>query len=101
MKFDSTERIDDQTVRSIIREIVTNGTIILSKHAKVQMALRGYTTNDIIHILSYGNVASREFKEKNNNWVYTIEGNDLDKDSGGVVIAIVRRMTGVVITVLS
>jgi hypothetical protein len=54
-----------------------------------------------MHILLYGTIVNREFKEKNNNWVYTVEGNDLEHDSGSVVIVIIRRMTGLVITVLS
>ena len=101
MKFDPAEKIDDQTALKIIREIVNSGEIIISKHAKDRFGLRGYTTNDVIHILLYGTIIKREFKERNNNWAYTIEGDDLEHDSGSVVIVIIRRMTGLVITVLS
>lgn len=101
MKFNPAEKIDDQTALSIIREIVTNGTVEMSSHAKNQLGLRGYTTNDVMYILLYGLITNSTFKEENNNWVYIVEGDDLDGDRGSVVIAITKRMFGVVITVLS
>lgn len=85
----------------IIREIVTGGTIIISSHAKERMIERKYTAHDVEYVLLNGKITKKEFNTKAQNWAYTIKGKDTEGDDAGVVAAIVRRMSVVVITVLS
>ena len=101
MRFDPSAEIADTDAHGIIREIVANGSLIISNHAKKRMAERGYTTHDVEHILLHGSITGKELNANLNNWAYTVKGYDLDGDMGGVVAAIAKRMTSIVITVLS
>jgi hypothetical protein len=101
MRFDPADELDNQTAHQIIREIISDGSLILSNHAKEMMKARKYSTHDVEYILLHGTIVKKELKTKTNNWVYTINGNDLDGDDGSVVVTIIRRMSSIVITVLS
>lgn len=100
MKFDPSREISNDQALAIIRDIVEDGILILSHHAKERMAERGYTLYDVVHILLHGRIVGKEHKEKTNNWSYKIHGNDLENDEGTVVIAILKQMSAIVITVL-
>lgn len=95
-----TEELDNQDAIQLIREIVEFGTVVLSGHAKERMAERGYTMHDVEHILLRGEIARKEFNPEANNWKYTIKGEALDGEGGGVVTAIIRRDALILITVL-
>ncbi len=101
MKFDPAKELEDFEVLKLIRDIIESGTIIYSNHVKKQMAKRGYQSLDVTYILTEGKVESKNFDEEKQNWVYKIEGKDLDGDSGGVVTAIITRWRIEIITVLS
>lgn len=100
MKFDPSEEIDNENAHSIIRDIVAGGEIIFSKYTKERMQERGYSTQDVEHILLRGEITNKEFKDKTKSWAYTIKGDDLEADEGGVVTVIVSRRACVIITVL-
>ena len=100
IKFDPSEEIDNKNAHSIIRDIVAGGEIIFSKHTKKRMQERGYSTQDVEHILLRGEITNKEFKDKTKSWAYTIKGDDLEADEGGVVTVIVSRRACVIITVL-
>ena len=100
MEFDETRELPDDEAQSIIREIVRNGTLILSRHAKERMAERGYTLQDVVHILLHGEIVKKEYKDKAQNWAYRVQGYDLENDEGAIVVAIIKRMSAIVITVL-
>ena len=100
MKFNPSEEIDNKKTHSIIRDIVAGGEIIISKHAKKRMLERHYSTQDVEHILLRGEISKKEFKKKTRNWAYTITGDDLEGDEGGVVTVIISRQACIIITVL-
>lgn len=100
MKFDQSIEISDDEAKSIIRAIVADGILILSRHAKERMAERGYTLQDVVHVLLNGEIVKKEYQDKTRNWSYKIQGYDLENDGGAVVVAIIKRMSAVVITVL-
>jgi citrate synthase len=100
MQFDQSREIPGEKAKSIISEIVEDGTLILSRHAKERMAERGYTLQDVIHILLHGEIVKKEYKEKTQNWTYRVQGYDLENDEGTIVVAIIKRMSAIVITVL-
>ncbi len=100
MQFDQSKEIPDDEVLSIIREIIKNGTLILSRHAKARMAERGYVLHDVIHILLNGEIIKREYRNRSENWAYEIQGCDLEGDQGAAVVAILKWMSAIVITVL-
>ncbi len=100
MKFDQSIEIPEDEVKSIIREIVVEGVLILSRHAKERMEERGYTLQDVVHILLHGEIVNKEYKDKTKNWLYRVQGHDLENDEGTIVVAIIKRMSAIVITVL-
>ena len=100
MKFDPSEEIDNEKAHSIIRDIVAGGEINISKHAKKRIQERGYSMHDVEYILLRGEITNKEFKDKTQSWAYTIKGDDLEDDEGGVVTVIISRQTCVIITVL-
>ncbi len=100
MQFDQTNKISDDEAKSIICDIVEDGVLILSRHAKERMAERGYTLQDVVHILLHGKIVKREYKDKTKNWSYRVQGYDLENDEGAIVVAIIKRMSAIVITVL-
>lgn len=67
---------------------------------KERMAERGYTTQDVEFILAHGKVQSSEFDKLTVNWKYRFHGDDLDGGTGTVIVAIARKMSSIVITVL-
>ncbi len=100
MQFDQSIEIPDDEAKSIIREILADGILILSHHAKERMAERGYSLQDVVHILLNGEIVKKEYKNKTRNWLYKIQGYDLENDEGAVIVAIIKRMSAIVITVL-
>ncbi len=64
------------------------------------MKERGYTLQDVVHILLHGEIVKKEYKDKTQNWSYRVQGYDLENDEGTVVVAIIKRMSAIVITVL-
>ncbi len=103
MKFDPTADIETRIAHNIIRNTVqgVSGKVILSAHAKERMRERGYSPQDIQYILLNGKITNKEFNPKTQNWAYTLRGDDLEGDDGGVVPAIISEWTSIVITVLS
>jgi hypothetical protein len=101
MKFNPLENINTDAAHQIIRRIVQVGTINLSRHAKDRMAERRYSIQDIEYILLNGKITKKEFKEKFQNWVYTVRGDDLEGNDGGVVTIIISPMLSVIVTVLA
>ncbi|VEN74410.1 conserved hypothetical protein [Candidatus Desulfarcum epimagneticum] len=100
MTFDPADEISNNEAIKIIREIVLDGTIVISGHAKKRMAERGYSVHDVQYILTNGEIAKKKFNVKSRNWIYTVRGEDLEGDCGGVVTAIIGRMSAVIITAL-
>ncbi len=100
MQLNPSDTISTIQAQEIIREIVSGGTIIFSHHAKEKMLERGYTSHDIEHILLHGEVIKKEFKDHTKTWSYKISGVDLEGDDGAVIVAIVKRLSAVIITVL-
>jgi hypothetical protein len=102
MTFDLTQKLSETDLKGIIRKILgSDGMLYYSSHAEKRMEERGYNYRDITYILEKGDLVGSEYNNKAANWKYTILGNDLDGDSGSIVIAITKQREGVVITVLS
>ncbi len=100
MEFDQLKEIPNDEAKSIIREIIYHGVLILSRHAQERMDERDYTLQDVVYILRHGEIVKKEFKDKTHNWSYKFQGHDLGNDQGAVVVAIIKRMSAIVITVL-
>ena len=101
MQFNSSDEISSSEAQAIIREILSNGTIIFTHHAKEKMRDRGYSTHDVEYILKHGEVIKKEFKAQTQTWAYKIAGQDLEGDDGAVVTVITKRMSAIIITVLA
>ncbi len=83
----------------VIREIINNGKVIFTAHAKERMGIRGYTTHDVFHILSYGSVKNVTDKG-NDKCVFKIQGNDIEGDEGIIIIEIRKKAKMIIITVM-
>jgi len=64
MQFDQSIEIPDDEAKAIICKIVADGILILSHHAKEQMAERGYSLQDVVLILLNGEIVKKEYKDK-------------------------------------
>lgn len=93
------KKLTPAEARSLVEDILNHGSIIFSNHARERMEDRGYSRNDVYHILLHGAVTKVE-AGRNNSWVYTFRGDDLEGDDGGVVITFIKSTTGLIITVL-
>jgi hypothetical protein len=100
MEFNPSKELSNNAATALVRDIVENGTLIISRHAKERMFERGYTTQDVEFILTHGKIQSSEFDKLTGNWKYRFHGDDLDGGTGTVIVAIVRQMSSIVITVL-
>ena len=100
MEFNAAKELSKDAAATLIRDIVENGTLIISRHAKERMAERGYTTQDVEFILTHGKVQSSELDKLTGNWKYRFHGDDLDGGTGTVIVAVARKMSSIVITVL-
>lgn len=103
MKFDPVVEIENEIAHRIIRNTVenTSGKVIFSKHAKDRMRERNYSPQDVQYILLKGKITGKEFNERTRTWAYTLRGDDLEGDEGGVVTAIIDEWSSIIITVLS
>lgn len=97
--FDPSRSISDKEALDLICEIKLRGFVHLSNHAEERMLDRGFTMRDVLNILEYGTIASKEYNENAKNWKYTIKGQDIDGEEGVAVTAIISSSTQVVITV--
>jgi hypothetical protein len=100
MEFNPAKELSKKDTAVLIRNIVENGIVIISRHAKKRMAERGYTTQDVEFILTHGNIQSSEFDQMTGNWKYRFCGDDLDGGTGTVIVAIATKKRSIVITVL-
>ncbi|MEI8172191.1 MAG: DUF4258 domain-containing protein [Deltaproteobacteria bacterium] len=94
--------LNPESASSLIRSILENtsrGILAFTKHAREQMTLRGYTTQDVVYILETGKVEEIELKP-NGEYHCKVKGHDLDGDRGVVITAIVNESNLLVITVL-
>jgi len=101
MKFDPTDDLSNPTALKIIKEILDAGAVFYSNHAKKRMRERGYDNHDVIFVLSNGSIIEKKFDARNSNWIYKIEGYDVDGDAGVVLTAIIGKWEIEIITVLS
>ncbi len=101
MKFDPSKELSERELKDLLADILSSGQFIMSKHAKERRLERGYSTQDIMHIIVHGTLTGSEFDQALANWKYTFKGEDLDGDNGGVVLAVGTQYRCVIITVLS
>lgn len=101
MKYGPAKELSKDEVAALVREIVENGILILSRHARERMKERGYSIQDVQFILTHGEVQASSFDKLTGNWKYRFYGDDLDGGTGTVIVAIALQHKAVVITVLS
>ena len=93
--------LEEPVLLQAVREIASYGNIRLSGHLiNDRMSSRGYSLRDIIYILKRGKLNEKRFDNEHQNWSYTICGEDLDGDPGGVVTTVLNRNELFIITVL-
>lgn len=84
----------------LIRRIVQEGKVILSKHARQRMQERKVTVEDILFIVKNGIINTEpEIHIKTGRWTYRVEGKDLDERSIHLLVDIYEE--DVIIIVLT
>jgi hypothetical protein len=95
--MDSNLHEDD--LHNIIVDVLEEGSIVFTSHAKDQMGLRGYTVHDVMKILHGGEI-KKMTKESTGHYHCEVHGHDIDGDPGAIVALVIKRSRIVVITVL-
>lgn len=78
--------LPEPELKNLIRDILNNGDLVPSRHARERMQLRKYSLADVRHILKNGALLQSELNEE--QFRYTLRGEDLEGDPGEVVITI-------------
>jgi hypothetical protein len=98
--FDPTKELSGHDAIILIKDIIENHCVDIDcLHNRERMEQRGYSDQDVIHVLEMGVVVGTEFDNERRNWKYRIKGEDIDGDEGIVITAIVSSYKLVIITV--
>jgi Domain of unknown function (DUF4258) len=63
------------------------------------MEKRNVTTEDILHVLMWGDIKEIKKNDRHNNWQMEVEGKDLDGDKLTIQAAVIEEERTIVITV--
>ncbi len=97
--FDPTKELSAHEAIILIKDIIEKHHVIILPHTRGRMEERGYSDQDVIHVLETGIVVGSEFDSERKNWKYRVEGTDIDGVEGVVITALVSSYRIVVITV--
>lgn len=97
--FDPRKRLSEEKALSLIKKITEEGETVFTPHVKKRIRERGYSDQDIIHVLENGRIDSCEFDDIRRNWKYKVSGTDIDGDEGIVITAIISNHQQVIVTV--
>lgn len=101
MPLDPTKQLSEQKVKDLVKDILDHGgNFTLSRHARERMEERTYNYRDIRYIIEQGRMTNSELNTRTNNWKYTFNGEDMDGDSGKVVLAIITANNCIIVTVI-
>jgi len=77
-------------VTATIRDCLTAGRVVPTKHFRARGFLRDYTIRDVINVLAFGEVSSDapQWNEHIQDWTYQVHGPDLEGDVLTVVAGI-------------
>lgn len=86
------EPLDEYQIKSLIQNIISNGCVNWTKHAKKQMTERNLSSVDVVNVLRAGWVEAPE--EINGSWRYKLQTNSMtvvfvlrDKNTATIVTA--------------
>lgn len=82
-------------LRQLINDILQNGYVIPSSHARTQMDSRNYSMSDVRHIIKNGTYVGADLRD--GKYGYTFEGPDIDGHSGIVVVGIDETLCKLII----
>jgi hypothetical protein len=91
--------MDSNQAKQTLRKLAKEGCIVISRHCREQMEKRNVTTEDILHVLMWGDIQGIKKNDKHNNWQMEVEGKDLDGDKLTVQAAVSEEERTIVITV--
>jgi hypothetical protein len=84
-----------------INGIAKLGFITPSRHLTDRMRERGYDSQDLDQILSFGKVKKPpEYDKEHGHWKYKVEGNTIDGEKATVVVAILSHNEILGITIM-
>ncbi len=90
------DELSEENIKKVIQEILKDGDVIPSKHAREKMSERTYSFTDVKHILRNGTLTEKTLHKK--QYRYTFCGKDLEGHPGEVVVEL-RENTGKIIII--
>lgn len=87
--------------KQAIHSFLENGYTVPSAHCKQRMALRNVSMQDIAYVLRYGAIVDKpNWNDDHQNYVYKVEGYDLEDDELKVLSVIIdTEATILIVTV--
>lgn len=98
-EFDPAKKLSDKDAKELIHDIRMHCGTKFSLHAEERIEERGFTSRDVLYILSHGVIINSEYNAKAANWKYMLEGHGIDGEEGIVITAIISSSTQMIITV--
>lgn len=74
------ERMDENQARNYLRNIAKTGYILASQHCRRRMNERNVSTEDILHVLMWGETEELKYDDQHQNYKCQVKGDDLDGD---------------------
>jgi hypothetical protein len=94
------EALDPTSATQFIRDTVKFGEVDLSPHAIKQMKSRNFDLNDLLLVLSNGEVTEApQYDEEHHNFKYRITGPTLDDDLATAIVVLLDHRTVYVVTI--
>lgn len=88
--------------KQAIRNLLVNGCVVPTQHCRKRMALRDVSMQDIEYVLMSGAITEQpRWNESHQNYVYKVEGFDLESDELKVLSVIIdTEATVLIVTVI-
>ncbi len=94
------EPLDPTDATQFIRDTIRFGEVDLTPHAIKQMKARDFDLNDLLLVLSNGEVTEApEYDEEHQNFKYRVTGPTLDEDLATAIVVLLDHRTVCIITI--
>jgi hypothetical protein len=90
-----------ENVTALAKNLLEEGSYVISKHAKLRQGERCFTIWDIKNIINTGYHEKKkdEYKDEYADWNYAIKGKTLDDEQARICIAFIKK-SHLVITII-
>lgn len=98
---DNNDKLSSKETLDTIRDIAQLGNVILTGHVKRRMRERDYSIDDIVLILSKGEIIEPpEYDKEYNNWKWKVQGHAIEGDQAAVIVVILSHRELLCLTIM-